>query len=97
MRNYVDFSGAGKTTLLNVLTQRNLEGVNVRGDVKINGLNMGRKGIRRISAYVQQNDLFIGTMTVREHLNFMVKLRMGRNYSTEEQNYRVETVIKDLE
>jgi ABC-type multidrug transport system ATPase subunit len=58
---------------------------------------MGKKGIRRISAYVQQHDLFIGTMTVQEHLNFMVKLRMGRNYTNEERNRRVRVVMKDLE
>lgn len=80
-----------------MLTQRNLEGVQVRGNIKVNGLNMGKKGIRRISAYVQQNDLFIGTMTVEEHLNFMVKLRMGRNYSKTEQQHRVQVVMKDLE
>lgn len=91
------FSGAGKTTLLNVLTQRNLESVEVQGSIKINGLSMGRKGIRRISAYVQQHDLFIGTMTVREHLNFSVRLRMGRNYTAKEQEQRVQAVMKDLE
>lgn len=90
-------SGAGKTTLLNVLTQRNLEGVDAQGSIKVNGISMGKKGIRRISAYVQQHDLFIGTMTVQEHLNFMVKLRMGRNYTNEERNRRVRVVMKDLE
>lgn len=50
-----------------------------------------------MSAYVQQHDLFIGGITVREHLNFMVRLRMGRNYTAEDRNQRVNTVLKDLE
>ena len=43
----------------------------MNGDVRVNGVNVGR-GIRNISAYVQQDDLFIATMTVREHLTFRV-------------------------
>lgn len=45
----------------------------MNGDVRVNGVNVGR-GIRNISAYVQQDDLFIATMTVREHLSFRVNL-----------------------
>ncbi|GBN57278.1 hypothetical protein AVEN_166318-1, partial [Araneus ventricosus] len=62
-------SGAGKTTLLNVLTGRNLRLLNVDGEVLVNGENVGQ-AITRLSAYVQQDDLFIGTLTVREHLIF---------------------------
>lgn len=43
----------------------------MNGDVRVNGANVGR-GIRNISAYVQQDDLFIATMTVKEHLTFRV-------------------------
>ena len=43
----------------------------MNGDIRVNGVNVGR-GIRNISAYVQQDDLFIATMTVREHLTFRV-------------------------
>ncbi|KAI6227115.1 ATP-binding cassette sub-family G member 2 [Aphelenchoides besseyi] len=89
-------SGAGKTTLLNVLTQRNMSDLNVKGDVRINGIPMGGSAIRRMSAYVQQNDLFIGTMTVKEHLTFMVNLRMARNYTKRQREKRVMSVISDL-
>lgn len=57
--------------MLNVLTQRNIGGLNIDGEIKVNGRQIG-KGIRSISAYVQQDDLFIGTMKVREHLKFQV-------------------------
>ena len=67
-------SGSGKTTLLNTLTSRsNSPRLSMNGDVRVNGVNVGR-GIRNISAYVQQDDLFIATMTVREHLSFRVNL-----------------------
>jgi ATP-binding cassette, subfamily G (WHITE), eye pigment precursor transporter len=66
-------SGAGKTTLLNVLNFRNKEKLIIDGDIKINGKHATQEDINRYSGYVQQNDLFIGTLTVREHLTFLVK------------------------
>lgn len=69
---YILFSGAGKTTLLNVLTQRNMNGVEMTGIIRINGNVVKKHLIRKLSAYVQQEDLFIGSMTVIEHLRFMV-------------------------
>ena len=64
-------SGAGKSTLMNVLAHRNLKGLKVSGKVKVNGQTIGRD-ITTMSAYVQQEDLFIGSLTVREHLTFHV-------------------------
>ncbi|PIO54332.1 hypothetical protein TELCIR_24308, partial [Teladorsagia circumcincta] len=55
-------SGTGKTTLLNALLERNLGGLTVEGKVLVNGQNIGR-GVTSVSAYVQQEDLFVGTLT----------------------------------
>jgi ABC-type multidrug transport system ATPase subunit len=66
-------SGAGKTTLLNALTFRNRGDLQLTGDVKINGrLISDSKQFASISGYVQQNDIFIGTLKVKEHLRFQV-------------------------
>ncbi|EPB76962.1 ABC transporter, ATP-binding protein [Ancylostoma ceylanicum] len=89
-------SGAGKTTLLNVLTSRNLAGLDVHGVVTVDGLRVSKWKLREISAFVQQQDMFIGTMTAREHLRFMAKLRMGSAYTKMEQNHRVEEVIRKM-
>jgi ABC-type multidrug transport system ATPase subunit len=66
-------SGAGKTTLLNVLNFRNRGNLKISGDVKING-NVIRKRaeIASISGYVQQEDMFIGYLKVKEQLKFQV-------------------------
>ena len=64
-------SGAGKTTLLNVLTYRNRGKLLVSGEVRVNGGRIG-SSMSSVSAYIQQEDLFIGTLTVREHLWFHV-------------------------
>ena len=66
-------SGAGKTTLLNVLNFRNRGNLKISGDVKINGeVIKSAASISAISGYVQQEDLFIGTLKVKEQLKFQV-------------------------
>lgn len=88
-------SGAGKTTLLNVLTSRNLRLLDVDGEVLVNGQNVG-ESITKLSAYVQQDDLFIGTLSVREHLVFQALLRMDKHLSYDERMTRVDEVILEL-
>ncbi len=53
-------SGAGKTTLLNFLTCRNLDNYETSGKIRINGKIVGVDEVTRKSAYVQQDDLFLG-------------------------------------
>jgi ABC-type multidrug transport system ATPase subunit len=74
-------SGAGKTTLLNVLTQRNQKSLEVSGDVTVNGEQLTIGEFQRMSSYVQQADIFMGAVTVREHLIFSARLRMGRRFA----------------
>ena len=64
-------SGAGKSTLMNVLAHRNIAQVQVTGTVEVNGHPIGLE-INSLSAYIQQEDLFIGSLTVKEHLTFQV-------------------------
>lgn len=75
-RNHSRFyfiSGAGKTTLLNILTHRRSGKLLINSDVRINGRRM-KRDISGISAFVQQEELFIGSLTVREHLRFHVDI-----------------------
>jgi ABC-type multidrug transport system ATPase subunit len=71
-------SGSGKTTLLNALNLRNRGELKVEGDVKVNGKLIGMlEEISSMSGYVQQNDLFIGNLQVKEHLIFQVQFDNG--------------------
>ena len=65
-------SGAGKSTLLNALTYRNLKGLNVQGSRYVNGVPVSPTALTAVSAYIQQDDVFIGTLTPKEHLTFQV-------------------------
>lgn len=71
--NNLLYSGAGKTTLMNVLAHRNISQMEVSGTVEVNDHPIGLQ-INTMSAYIQQEDLFIGSLTVREHLTFQVSL-----------------------
>jgi len=89
-------SGAGKTTLLDTLTMRRQSKLTMQGLVLINGHVVNPTSMTSISAYVQQDDLFIGTLTVREHLRFQALVRMHRSISYKQRMKRVQEVIVEL-
>ncbi|SJM81709.1 probable protein SNQ2 [Zygosaccharomyces bailii] len=88
-------SGAGKTTLLNTLARRNNFGV-VTGDMLVNGCPIDMSFERR-TGYVQQQDVHISEMTVRESLIFSARLRRPQSIPEEEKLRSVNTVMKLLD
>lgn len=64
---------AGKTTLLDALAGRTPKNLQVSGDVRVNG-HAGKMSYGTV-AYVPQEDLLTGTLTVRETLDFTARLR----------------------
>ncbi|BFY98581.1 hypothetical protein BsWGS_01621 [Bradybaena similaris] len=89
-------SGSGKSTLLNVLTSRNTRDYEVQGEIHLNGVPLTGTNIRNISAYVQQSDIFIHTLTVRETLAFRALLRMDKRLDKRARLARVEEVILEM-
>lgn len=67
--------------MLNVLTFRNRGSLIIQGDIRINGVVVDKAKIANISAYVQQDDLFIGSLTVREHLTFRVYIKQQQIFT----------------
>ena len=65
-------SGSGKTTLLNVLSGHNSSSLNTSGSIRLNELEVFGMNLGGLVGYVQQEDLFVGTLTVHEHLRFHV-------------------------
>ncbi|XP_068154443.1 protein white [Drosophila tropicalis] len=91
-------SGAGKTTLLNALAFRSPQGIQVSpsGMRLLNGQPVDAKEMQARCAYVQQDDLFIGSLTAREHLIFHAMVRMPRNLTYKQRVARVDQVIQEL-
>ena len=68
-------SGCGKTSLLNVLAHRDAAaGARVEGSILVNGNSPSIGAFRRLSSYVEQEDALIGSLTVRETLDFAARL-----------------------
>jgi len=91
----IHFSGAGKSTLLNVLNRRNTSSLTITGDVRVNGADIG-SAISVVSGYVQQDDMFIGLLTVEEHLTFHAMLRMSSSLTNVERKERVKNVMTEV-
>lgn len=90
-------SGAGKTTLLNVLNFRNRGKLKIEGEIMLNGSQIKSVGqLSSISGYVQQDDLFVGYLTVKEHLLFQAMLRMDTSVTHKERLHRVFEVIHEV-
>ena len=59
-------SGVGKTSLLNALSFKNLAGLKVTGNIFANHALVTPNNTTDVSAYVQQEDLFLGTRFFKE-------------------------------
>lgn len=89
-------SGAGKTTLLNALTFRLANGLSASGLMAVNGQRISPGVLTSRMAYVQQDDLFVGTLTVAEHLMFQAAVRMDRQIPRNQRIKRVNEVINEV-
>jgi ABC-type multidrug transport system ATPase subunit len=87
-------SGSGKTTLLNVLANRvAAASAQVSGEVLVNGLQLSRGKLSKISSYVEQEDALIGSLTVRETIDFAARLSLPSSVTKNERLTRVEDLI----
>ncbi|KAG6629905.1 hypothetical protein I3843_14G118000 [Carya illinoinensis] len=87
-------SGSGKSTLLDSLAGRLSGNVVMTGNVLLNGkkkrLDYG------VLAYVTQEDIMLGTLTVRETLKYSAHLRLPTSMTKEEVNGIVEGTIVEM-
>ncbi|PSN52318.1 Protein scarlet [Blattella germanica] len=88
-------SGAGKSTLMAALAYRAPAGVVVDGDIRVNGRPLGEY-MHRLSGFMHQEDLFVSSLTVREHLNFMARLRLDRRTSAIDRKRKVCELLTEL-
>ena len=85
-------SGAGKSTLLNTFLFRYSEGLDISGTRIADGEVVTPTNLTSVSAYVQQEDLFIPSLSVKEHLVFQSRVRMDKHLSRcaeEEQSSKI--------
>jgi ATP-binding cassette subfamily G (WHITE) protein 2 len=88
-------SGGGKTTLLSTLSLRlDPNYMNITGEFRLNGREYSRSVLKAMTAYVMQDDLLHGELTVQETLYFAANLRMSPDLSEEARLKRIDQVIE---
>ncbi|KFQ45900.1 ATP-binding cassette sub-family G member 2, partial [Nestor notabilis] len=87
-------TGSGKTSLLDILAARK-DPHGLSGDILINGAPQPAN-FKCTSGYVVQDDVVMGTLTVRENLKFSAALRLPKSVKEHEKNERVNQIIKEL-
>jgi ABC-type multidrug transport system ATPase subunit len=90
-------SGAGKSTLLDILANRKTTG-NIEGEIYFNGkLQLPTQKTMRINtAYVMQDNIHIGTLTVGETLMYAAQLRLSEKTSIKKKQERVNKIATVL-
>ncbi|NXT78515.1 ABCG2 protein, partial [Zapornia atra] len=87
-------TGSGKSSLLDILAARK-DPHGLSGDILINGAPQPAN-FKCTSGYVVQDDVVMGTLTVRENLKFSAALRLPKSVKEQEKNERVNQIIKEL-
>jgi ABC-type multidrug transport system ATPase subunit len=86
-------SGSGKTTLLNVLAHRTAANAQIQGQVMINNEPASLTAMRNLSSFVEQEDALIGSLTVKETVNFAARLALPPSVSKKERIQRVNELL----
>ncbi|KAM6939774.1 broad substrate specificity ATP-binding cassette transporter ABCG2d [Xenentodon cancila] len=87
-------TGSGKSSFLDVLAARK-DPMGLSGEVLIDGAPQP-PNFKCLSGYVVQEDVVMGTLTVRENLRFSAALRLPSSVLQSEKEARVNHLIKEL-
>ncbi|XP_069486636.1 broad substrate specificity ATP-binding cassette transporter ABCG2-like isoform X2 [Ambystoma mexicanum] len=87
-------TGSGKSSLLDVLAARK-DPNGLSGEVLIDGARQP-PNFKCISGYVVQDDVVMGTLTVRENLQFSAALRLPRSIRQKEKDERINQIMREL-
>lgn len=90
-------SGAGKTSLLSVLSARLDKSSDIAGEVLFKGKQRNPTTWKRLTGFVEQDDLMFSALTVNETLKYSADLRLPKRlYSKQEREQRVKDSIEML-
>lgn len=87
-------SGAGKTTLLATISQRLIG--DVKGTILVNGQEISKDLMMKISGFLPQHDLTIDSLTVFEHLQLMARLKLDKNMGIAQRTERINALLNEL-
>lgn len=92
-------SGSGKSTLMNAVSGRlkSKKHCHVAGTLMLNGQVVRSKVVQRLSGFVRQEDVLLGTLTPRECITFSSFMRLPSTVSLSEKKKRAEAIIVQLD
>lgn len=67
----------------------------VDGDILVNGRPLGNY-MKYMSGFMHQEDIFVGSLTVYEHMNIMAHLKLDRRVSDDERNEKIHEILNQL-
>nr|WOD55113.1 ABCG transpoter Scarlet2 [Hymenopus coronatus] len=85
-------SGSGKSTLMAALAHRLSDEALVEGDIRVNGRSLD-SFMQHLSGFMHQEDLFVSSLTVREHLTFTAKLRLDRRMTSIDRQQKISNLL----
>ncbi|KAJ8964586.1 hypothetical protein NQ314_004891, partial [Rhamnusium bicolor] len=89
-------SGAIKAgTLVALMGSRQAGTMDVEGDILINGRPIGDY-MKYVSGYMHQEDIFVPSLTVLEHMVIMASLKLDRRISAEEKERKIYDILNQL-
>lgn len=87
-------TGSGKSSFLDVLAARK-DPAGLSGEVLIDGAHQP-PNFKCLSGYVVQDDVVMGTLTVRENFRFSAALRLPTSVSQKEKEEKINKLIQEL-
>jgi len=87
-------SGAGKTSLLRILAQK-IGNSEYKGNVYVNGNICPPTYFQKVSGFVAQEDIIMGTQTAKETLMFAANLKLPKE-TREEREKVVDTLLSSV-
>lgn len=87
-------SGSGKTTLLNILS--GFITTNVTGSIQVNGKPRDYNSFRKQSTYILQESTLHTLLTLRETMEFSMKLKMGNGFNRQQREKKILMILENL-
>ncbi|CAD1480742.1 unnamed protein product, partial [Heterotrigona itama] len=68
----------------------------IHGDIRVNGMPADSSYMMRNSGYMHQEDIFVATMTVREHLWFMARMKLNGSRRVSDVGRKIDDLLRDV-
>ncbi|XP_033315643.1 protein scarlet [Bombus bifarius] len=89
-------SGAGKSSLMAALAFRTGPELLIHGDIRANGTPVDSSYMMHNSGYMHQEDIFVATMTVIEHLWFMARMKLDGRVQVLDIRRKIDSLLRDV-